>query len=70
MDISSENTNVRSNTRYVYRVITPSAMCPRNHMLHPLERYIRQCRDHTVCERERERVGLEILDSKGIGRCC
>ena len=39
------------------------AICPRNHRLCPLERYKRQCGDHTVCE------GLEILDSKGIGRC-
>ena len=42
--------NVRSNTCYVYRVITPSAICPRNRRLRPLERYKRQCGDHTVEE--------------------
>ena len=63
---------VRSNTHYAYHVITPFAICLCDCRLHPLERYIRQCGDHTVRERERERerVGLEILDSKGIGRCC
>ena len=46
------DTYVRSNTCYVYHVITPSAICPHNCRLRPLERYIRQCGDHTVRERE------------------
>ena len=41
---------LRSNTHYVYHVITPSAICPHNHRLHPLERYKRQCGDRTVGE--------------------
>ena len=40
--------DVRSNTHYAYHMITPSAVCPLNHRLHPLERYKRQCGDHTV----------------------
>ena len=56
--------SVRSNTRYVYRVITPSAVCPLNCRLCPLERYKRQCGDCTGG------VGPEMLDSKGTGRCC
>ena len=63
-DHAFANHNVRSNTHYVYRVITPSAICPHNRRLCPLERYKRQCGDHTVG------VELEILDSKGTGRCC
>ena len=55
--------NVRSNTRYVYRVVSPSAACQLNHRLRPLERYKRECGD---CTRH---VGPEILDSKGTGRC-
>ena len=56
--------NVRSNTDYVYHLVTPSAACPLNRRLCSLEKYKRECGD---CTRH---VGLEILDSKGTGRCC
>ena len=55
---------VRSNTRYIHRVVTPSAAWQPNQRLHP-HRGIKGCRDCTiVC------MGFEILDSKGTGRCC
>ena len=59
---------VRSNTRYVYHVVTPSAACPLNRRLCPLERYEKECGDCTM------HVGLEMLGSKGTGSvanpCC
>ena len=56
--------NVGSTTRYVYRMVTPSAACPLNSRLCPQEKYKRECGDRT------RHMGLETLDSKGTGRCC
>ena len=57
-------TIVRSNTRYVHLVVTPSAAPQLNHRLCP-HRGIKGYGDHTiVC------VWFLILESKGTGRCC
>ena len=47
----------------MYIVWLPSAACQLNCRFCPQEKYKKECRDHT------RHVGLEILDSKGTGRC-
>ena len=62
--ISNDRFYVRSNTRYVRLVVTPSAAWQLNCRLRP-HRGIKGCGDHTIgC------VGFLILESKGIGSCC
>ena len=56
--------NVRSNTRYVYHAVTPSAAWQLNCRLHP-QRSIKGVR-----RPHQGRVRFQILHSKGTGRCC